>query len=83
MQIGDALKSLPDNSDTYVIEIESGVYEEQLVIDRSGPVVLRGNTKNGQRSSYKDNAVTIAWNSTATNVSHKGDKYNACNANQC
>ncbi|KAL1934123.1 hypothetical protein VTP01DRAFT_6305 [Rhizomucor pusillus] len=64
--IKEAIKSLPNNSETWEIEIDAGVYNEQLIVDRPGPVILRGKT-HGKATTYADNLVTIAWNeSTAT-----------------
>ncbi|KAG2220090.1 hypothetical protein INT45_005851 [Circinella minor] len=77
-----ALASVPDNKEEYEIEIDSGIYEEQLIIERSAPVIFRGKINNNNHdeiisktSSYKDNTVTLAWNqSTGDAYAGKSDE---------
>ena len=71
------MASIPNNKEEYEIEIDSGVYEEQLIVERSGPIIFRGkinknNNDDGEsisKTSYKDNTVTLTWNQST------GDAY--------
>ena len=68
------MASIPDNKEEYEIEIDSGVYEEQLTVERSSPIIFRGKINNNygesvSKTSYKDNTVTLVWNQST------GDAY--------
>ncbi|RUP15770.1 pectin lyase fold/virulence factor, partial [Jimgerdemannia flammicorona] len=68
--IAAALASIPDNDEAWEVDIYPGLYVEHLVINRTGPLTLRGHTNCTEskcQPTYKDNAVTIAWNDSATN----------------
>jgi len=57
--VQSAVASLPNNTATYVILIESGNYTEQVNVTRRGPTYLLGQTAHPTNQSY--NTVNIIW----------------------
>ncbi|KAF2673339.1 pectin lyase-like protein [Microthyrium microscopicum] len=67
-----AIKSIPSNSNAYIILIQPGTYQEQVNITRSGPVTLLGATSAPNDASK--NSVTILWKAaTGTKETGNGD----------
>lgn len=64
--ISAAVAALPSGSSSEVIFIYAGTYEEQVYIDRDGPVTIYGYTSN--TASYADNEVTITYGATASSA---------------
>ncbi|KAF8824862.1 hypothetical protein HHX47_DHR7000050 [Lentinula edodes] len=59
-----AVDALPDDGSTQVIFIETGTYDEQVYIDRSGMLTILGETAN--TANYASNVVTITNSLSAT-----------------
>ncbi|KAJ3754828.1 putative pectin methylesterase [Lentinula raphanica] len=59
-----AVNALPDDGSEQTIFIESGTYDEQVYIDRSGMLTIMGET--ADTSNYESNVVTISNSLSAT-----------------
>ncbi|KAF9025068.1 carbohydrate esterase family 8 protein [Hymenopellis radicata] len=62
--IQDAVDALPDDGSDQIIFINPGTYNEQVYIDRDGPLIIYGYTED--TSSYSSNQVTISAGVTAS-----------------
>ncbi|KAF8901552.1 carbohydrate esterase family 8 protein [Mucidula mucida] len=62
--IQDAVDALPDDGSEQIIFINPGTYNEQVYIDRDGPLIIYGYTED--TSSYLSNQVTISAGITAS-----------------
>ncbi|KIJ49227.1 carbohydrate esterase family 8 protein [Sphaerobolus stellatus SS14] len=60
--ITDAVNSIPSDGTNRSIFVFPGTYAEQVFINRTGPLILYGYTKNGNR--YDDNTVLITHNAS-------------------
>ncbi|KAL9088248.1 MAG: hypothetical protein Q9159_003232 [Coniocarpon cinnabarinum] len=57
--IQSAVASLPNNTDSYVLLIDAGVYTEQVNVTRQGPTTFLG--KSSDLSSVAGNLAKITW----------------------